>query len=37
MDESEGEIHKVYEKSSILWSISVNVDGFDISGMCLKT
>lgn len=27
MDESGGEIHKVYKNAFILWSISVNVNG----------
>lgn len=31
MDESGGEIHKVYKNAFILWSVSVIVNGFDIS------
>lgn len=29
MDESEGEIHKVYENALFLWSVSFSVKGFN--------
>ncbi len=31
MDESGGEIHKVCTNAFILWSVSVNFNGFDIT------